>query len=226
MTNPRNYKGIRVDIEVSSTKDGNRWNILLPPSEGWQNIEIRTTIALHLRFWGYRKEDIRFEELPKELKIRRRPDILAMGTDGLPNFWFECKYVSYDRLSEISDRLGNFRVVNVIKANLFRKTWNHIDWEEDCVTKKTPEWEKLLTHWKELIPPNTELWATSEDMPAGYIAFAVRRGNEDDFTFLDTGEGNRIREFNGFSKIKSRIGVLIPGVVGRGGWSGKSHRTE
>jgi hypothetical protein len=191
----------------------------------------KVSIAAHLLTWGYRWEQIHWEETPIQLATGFRPDLYAEGDGNLPPFWFECVSTEQEKLCAVIAALPGFRVVHVVDCEWFVHFWNgdysYIIKRKNLkpeLLEDRKERKRLVIQQRELIIPlGAEYWAIRGRGSAPRIIYAVRREHDGRFTYLDTSEGWSLSSIRYISKRRDGFQPIIPGVVGSQEWRGRSH---
>lgn len=224
------YNEVLLELEAALIHKGQRYSIPMYGGESLDHAMFKVSIAAHLLTWGYRWEQIHWEEAHGQLAMGFRPDLFVEGENNLPSFWFECKSTEKEKLQTVINALPSFRVVRVVDCDWFGHFWNgddgylinaeHLKSEQLVDTK---ERKRLVLQQREsFTPPGAEFWSIRGREGAPRIIYAVRREHDGLFTYLDTGEGWSLSSIRYISKRKDSFQPIIPGIAGSEAWKGRS----
>jgi hypothetical protein len=224
------YSDILLELQANLVHKGQRYAIPMYGGESLDHAMFKVSIAAHLLTWGYRWEQIHWEETPIQSATEFRPDLYVEGERYLPSFWFECLSTQQEKLCAVIAALPDFRVVRVVDCNWFVHFWNgddgylinpeHLNPEqlEDRKVRK-----KVVLQQREMtIPPGAECWAVRGREGSPRIIYAVRRELDGSVTYLDTGEGWSLSSFRYISKRRDGFQPIMPGIAGSEAWKGES----
>jgi hypothetical protein len=196
--------------------------------ESLDHAMFKVSIAAHLVTWGYHWEQIHWETTPERSPHQYRPDLYADGSNHLPSFWFECVGTEQEKLTAVANSLPDFRVVRVVDLDWFIQFWNgkaaSLDIPAPPNQVEDPkERKKLIIQQRQaIIPPGVECWVMRGRENAPRIIYAVRREQDNQFVYLDSGEGWSLSSIRYVSKRPRCFQPLIPGIVGHAEWRGEN----
>lgn len=164
------------------------------------------------------------------------------GNSVLPWFLFECGGTDDKKLSKVADALPEFRVIHVVDYDRLLRFWNGRETFpsiSEIPLTEVKEWrerKRLVMRQREsMIPQGTEYWFMSVREQVPRILYAIRRGCDGRFTYLDSGEGgmlkNGVREAfsagdDGFSSASFFWGTLRGPFQGQGNHRSAGHRSR
>lgn len=224
------YHGILLELQVTLVHEGQRYAVPIYGGESLDHAMFKVSIAAHLLTWGYRWEQIHWEETPTQLTIGFRPDLYAEGDGNLSSFWFECGATEQEKLCAVIAALPDFRVVRIVDCEWFIHFWNgdddyliHDEHLKPEQLEDGKEHKRLVLQQRGLVvPPGAECWAIRGREGAPRIIYAVRREHDGRLTYLDTGEGWSLSRIRYISKCRDGFQPIIPGIAGSEVWKGES----
>jgi len=224
------YRDVTLEVQAAIVNDGQRYTVPMSGAESLDHAMFKVSIAAHFLGWGYSWEQIHWEETPPQGPREFRPDLYVKGMESLPSFWFECKHTERDKLRIVVASFPESRVVRVVDHEWFRRFWNC---SEGCIVSgkiirldETADWKErrklVLQQRQNVIPAGAECWAIRGRENSPRIIYAVRRELDGRFTYLDSAEGWSLSAFRYVFNRAVRFQPLIPGMVGRDKWRGRS----
>jgi hypothetical protein len=224
------YHDVLLEVQATIAHNGQRYAVPMSGSESLDHAMFKVSLAAHLLGWGYRWEQIHWEETPPHGPREFRPDLYVEGLGNLPSFWFECGHTDQDKLRTVIAALPEFRVVRVVDYGWFTSFWNGNDsfvvGDKNVRLDEIKDWTErkrlVLQQRERTIPPGAECWAIRGRESSPRIIYAVRRERDGRFTYLDSGEGWSLSSFRYVFNRRVRFQPLIPGIVGSDKWRGRS----
>jgi hypothetical protein len=190
-----------------------RYEVPTYSGEGWGHAFLKLSVAAHLLQWGYDWEDIEWEHTSPG-SGRFRADIFASKPGRLPSFWFECGGADATKLRDLRATFADLRIVNVTEYRSFLRWWNGGKLALDSSLSAKQRRITMRKHRAETTVQGIEYWAIYNTSTSCRVLFAVRRDDEDDYTYLDSGEGWSLSHLLMLSRRTDSWAPLIPGTAG------------